>query len=641
MPAQSARGIFISVTGGKGGTVAVISSLCDQIVARFLATCIAILALSNSGVGQSFGQDDAIAAKISLMPTDWPWTAWQRGGDGVERWPELDSAGLKAYRQLSSGLDGSAKGSVFFVISPLKASDQNERQLSSIELPRLDNVVERVWWWPLNDKQATSPHGGLLADVDYRMPFVPPQKRLMKLTQTPSRWTLSYNDAAEASLAMAAGGIVVMDVRDQPQWNETADRIQAGKDGVIVMPASKAKVFGKQLQFEPLPHKNTVGYWVNADDYATWKIDLPAAGDYNVHILQGCGGGQGGSRISLAIGDVAVETTVEETGHFQNFRWRDLGPIKLQAASDIDVSLRCVTKAKAAVMDVRQIRLVPSGAKMPIDDREVAADFDLPPLSHESPGPGRRSIRQAAIVDGSQAYHLLALPSDWNASRKYPVLVEWTGNGPYENDRGDRSSGRVEDARLASGLAGGDGAIVLSLPFLNDAGTANVTKWWGDAPDYRPDATLEYAKAAIDEVCEKFGGDRSKLVLVGFSRGAIACNAVGLSNDDAATWWRGFVCFSHYDGVRPWPPTGDESASLSRLARLGNRPQLILSEASIGDAASNSQQTMQYFQRHSIDTQHLLQLDTGFVNHSDAWAMRPCHARTVARQWLKDAVMKD
>lgn len=626
---------------GEGGQVGLISSVGSLAVARYLTTFIVFAAVAAGGMLQAAGQAESPAVTAPFQPADWPWPTWQRTGAGVERWPELDSPGIEAYRQSETAFDGSPRGTVFFVIAAAVASeqaaepaDQHERQLPAIDLPRLDNVVERVWWWPLNEVQAAVRETNEPADATYRMPFVPPQDRLMKLAQTPSRWTLAYSDPAAASVAMISGGVVVMDVRDQPRWSSVAERIQAGKDGVIVMPASKAKVFGKQLQFEPLPHKNTVGYWVNADDYATWKIDVPASGDYHIHILQGCGNGQGGSRISLSIGEVAVETTVSETGHFQNFRWRDLGPVKLRAASDIDVSLRCLAKAKAAVMDVRQIRLVPADAKMPIDDRKVASDIDLPPLTEESPGPGRRSIRQAAVVADSQAYHLLTLPTDWAASRRYPVLVEWTGNGPFENDRGDRSSGRVENARLAHGLSGGDNSIVLSLPFLNAAGTANVSQWWGDAPDYRADSTLAYAQAAIDEVCETFGGDRSKLVLVGFSRGAIACNAVGLANDDVAKWWRGFLCCSHYDGVRPWPPTGDQAASLGRLARLGDRPQLILSEIAAGDAPSNVHDTMQYLKRNAINTQNLLAIETGFVNHSDAWALRPCPVRTQARQWL-------
>jgi len=591
------------------------------------------------GINQSLAQDSSVNLQAATDPAQWPWGIWQRKVDGIERWQELDTGITRAWRQSLTGMDGSSRGAVFFVVPASSPNEQDQHSLPAIEFPRLNNVVERAWWWPLEgaqpdtETQAAEPEGSA-----YSMPFVPPQAHLMKLTQSPTRWTLSFTDGAAAANAMRGGGILILDVRDTPQLNDPAEQIRAGKDGVIVMPASKSRVFGQLLQFEPLPHKNTVGYWVNADDFATWNIAVEKPGEYHLHVLQGCGAGQGGSRIALSIGDNVVETKVQETGHFQNFRWRDLGTVSLQAASELEVSLRCLEKAKAAVMDVRQIRLVPADAKMPSDEREVTTDIDLPPLTHEPPAPGRRSIRKAAIVDSSDAYHLLTLPTDWSASRRYPVMVEWTGNGPYENDRGDRSSGRVEDARLAYGLGGGDGWIVLSLPFLNEAGTANVSQWWGDAPTYRPDSTIAYAKAAIDEACEQFGGDRTKLILVGFSRGAIACNAVGLSNDEVASWWRGFVCFSHYDGVRPWPPTGDESASLERLYRLGNRLQLIASETPDGGAISIAQQTMQYLKRTSVNQNNLQQLETGFANHSDGWAMRPGLARDATRGWLNSCM---
>ena len=629
----------------KGGQMAIFSGFCDIFASNVLhgklsATCLAFILFCCGTTPYAAAQNDALPSGNLTRPADWPWKTWQRNASGPQRWKELDVDGIEVWRQSFKAFDGATKGAVFFAIAPTDSSAKSEQSQSQIELPRLDNVVERVWWWPLDKNQTEESEDAidLIGDA-YRMPFVPAQNRLMKLTQTPTRWTLSFNDPQAVNRAMISGGVVVIDVRGEPKWNVNAEVIQAGKDGVIVMPASKAKVFGQQLQFEPLPHKNTVGYWIHADDYATWKVAVPASGQYQVQLLQGCGGGQGGSRIELSfgqkgVGEAVMETLVEETGHFQNFRWRDLGPVTLQAGADVDVSLRCLAKAKAAVMDVRQIRLVPVDTTVPNDVRSIAVDVDLPPLTHESPGPGRRSIRKAAVVAGSEAYHLISLPSDWAQSRSYPVLVEWTGNGPYENDRGDRSSGRVEDANLAYGLGGGDGSIVLTLPFLNDAGTANVSKWWGDAPEYRPDSTIEYAKAAINEVCEQFGGDRSKLILVGFSRGSIACNAVGLANDDIASWWKGFVCCSHYDGVRPWPPTGDEAASLDRLARLGKRPQLILSEAPAGDSASNLQQTKQYFQRNAIKTGNLTLLETGFVNHSDTWALRPCAARTQARDWL-------
>ena len=36
------------------------------------------------------------------------------------------------------------------------------------------------------------------------------------------------------------------------------------KDGSITLPAATAEVHGVMLRYEPLPHKNTLGYWVRA-----------------------------------------------------------------------------------------------------------------------------------------------------------------------------------------------------------------------------------------------------------------------------------------------------------------------------------------------------------------------------------------
>jgi hypothetical protein len=41
--------------------------------------------------------------------------------------------------------------------------------------------------------------------------------------------------------------------------------------------------------------------------------------------------------------------------------------------------------------------------------------------------------------------------------------------------------------------------------------------------------------------------------IAGFSRGAIACNFIGLRDDEIASLWCGFVVHSHYEGVRDWP----------------------------------------------------------------------------------------
>lgn len=132
----------------------------------------------------------------------------------------------------------------------------------------------------------------------------------------------------------------------------------ASKDGQIVLHARSAEVHGVTLRYEPLPHKSTLGFWVRVEDYATWELTAPKAGVYKVEVLQGCGKGHGGSEVDVRLGSQVLSFIVEDTGHFQNFKPREIGTIKL-AEGRQTLEIRPKTKKAGAVMDVRQITLYP------------------------------------------------------------------------------------------------------------------------------------------------------------------------------------------------------------------------------------------------------------------------------------------
>jgi arylsulfatase A len=127
--------------------------------------------------------------------------------------------------------------------------------------------------------------------------------------------------------------------------------------GTITLPARTAVVHGPMLRYEPLPHKNTLGYWVNEKDWAEWEFTVKTPGTFTVEVLQGCGTGQGGSEVSVKVGEEKLNFTVEDTGGFQAFKPREIGKVKIEKAGKVTLELRPTKKAKAAVMDVRQIVL--------------------------------------------------------------------------------------------------------------------------------------------------------------------------------------------------------------------------------------------------------------------------------------------
>ena len=274
------------------------------------------------------------------------------------------------------------------------------------------------------------------------------------------------------------------------------------------------------------------------------------------------------------------------------------------------------------------------------DMRSVPADLKVPEVTTGEPAAGRRVKQLHPDYSNTDVYHVLYLPENWEKGRVYPVVVEYAGNGPYENQFGDMSSGLAEGSRLGYGVSAGKDVIWLCLPYLNHQANAPVRNWWGDKPGYDATPTVEYCKKVVPWVCGKYGGDPKRVMLAGFSRGAIACSYIGLYDDEIAKLWCGFIAYSHFDGVvETWPyPGADRSAAKVRLARLCDRPLFILHE----DPGRNTSLSATRSCLESIDLNlsRIEFMQTGFRNHSDAWILRPSSARAALRDWFHSLLSK-
>ncbi|MEX2215012.1 MAG: carbohydrate-binding protein [Phycisphaeraceae bacterium] len=142
--------------------------------------------------------------------------------------------------------------------------------------------------------------------------------------------------------------------------------IRQAEDGTVTMHARDVIIRGVKVQWEPKPEKQTVGFWVNENDSVSWEFEATTPGKYTVEILQGCGKGQGGSVVNISVGMDSnaltwnhLEFVVEDTGHFQNFKARDIGTVTILGTGKHVVLVTPSIKAKNAVMDLRQVRLIP------------------------------------------------------------------------------------------------------------------------------------------------------------------------------------------------------------------------------------------------------------------------------------------
>jgi len=289
------------------------------------------------------------------------------------------------------------------------------------------------------------------------------------------------------------------------------------------------------------------------------------------------------------------------------------------------------------------------------DVMTVPADLENPAITPGEPAPGKMVLQSLPAYVGSEVAHAFYLPTDWKKGERFPVIIEYLGNGS-----------RVRDGRnIGYALSGGKGFILAVLPYVSPDGKRDMDWWWGDV-----DATVAYAKEVVPAICQEWGGDPAKVVLTGYSRGAIACNYIGLHDDQIARLWRAMIPVSHYDdGHAAWGMTPEErDRAPERLRRLGEVPQLICGEHSAPSARGSDAVLLERIKEKNLTTfaaaksglglqsltdlegtrgfvknhlpqGHITFIDLPWVNHDSKVLQRDTPSRRQIRDWLEQVLL--
>ena len=246
-------------------------------------------------------------------------------------------------------------------------------------------------------------------------------------------------------------------------------------------------------------------------------------------------------------------------------------------------------------------------------------------MTEDAPWSGKRVRQVSPEYQGTEVYHTLYLPTEWQEGKRYPVLVEYTGN----KFPACGSTGEVKGANLGYGLSGGKGFIWVSMPYIQKGRKENTVTWWGDRQ-----ATIDYCKDNLPRICDEFGGDPENLFICGFSRGAIACSYIGLADDEIAALWKGMIAHDHFDGHQKWGyPQSDRTSALERLARLKGRSVLVCGNA---NDYLKKYPELGNFTFLPVPVAKIFDIPDGLVihPHTDLWAHRESPTRQRARVWL-------
>ena len=272
------------------------------------------------------------------------------------------------------------------------------------------------------------------------------------------------------------------------------------------------------------------------------------------------------------------------------------------------------------------------GAQTSPNLNDLTNQLTVPSVEEGTPEPGKRVWQRLEAYQDWKVAHAVYLPVDWKAGERYPVIFEYPGNGGFRNSLGDVSDGSVDGCRLGYGLSQGKGAIWVCLPFVDSKQRRHAVNWWGDA-----DETVRYCLAAIESICEHLGGDRERMILCGFSRGAIATSYIGLRNDKIASQWCGLFAHSHFDGVRSWPyADSDAKSAIERQRRFQGRPQWISHERVSKEMGTRP--TMEFLRDSKLLHDKIRFADLPYPNHSADWILKDTALAQEARRWWQECL---
>jgi hypothetical protein len=131
--------------------------------------------------------------------------------------------------------------------------------------------------------------------------------------------------------------------------------VTAERDGSLLLSAASAEIYGGDICFEA-PFRN-IGYWHGSQDHVAWTVDVPAAGDWSVHVEWACPPETAGNSFAIEAGAARLVAEVPATDGWPDYHEAPFGALRLEEGRQ-RIVVRPVGEPPAALFDLRAVRLV-------------------------------------------------------------------------------------------------------------------------------------------------------------------------------------------------------------------------------------------------------------------------------------------
>jgi hypothetical protein len=125
-------------------------------------------------------------------------------------------------------------------------------------------------------------------------------------------------------------------------------------DGSLTLPASEARTHG-EIKYEPGEHRDSLGFWTNPNDWASWEFRVTKPGKVEVSAEVAS---LDAVSIEVRVGKQQARAEVSATGDYGRFKIVKLGTLELPAGNSVTLSLHAVKDGWQPV-NVRSTKIQP------------------------------------------------------------------------------------------------------------------------------------------------------------------------------------------------------------------------------------------------------------------------------------------
>lgn len=132
--------------------------------------------------------------------------------------------------------------------------------------------------------------------------------------------------------------------------------VKQAKDGKLKLNAKVGKAVGPEIKY--MPEWNAFG-WFTANDYVEWQVEIPKSGAYEVYLEWSVSDEEAGKPLTFETKDKNLKGIVGKTGSWETFKSEKIGRLQLSAGHQTMKFSPDSKFEKGALLDFREIRLVP------------------------------------------------------------------------------------------------------------------------------------------------------------------------------------------------------------------------------------------------------------------------------------------